>query len=590
MGWWVAIVLLGCQGESGTDPAVRFSLDNEALRDEIRQINLAGYRNQGVTCADHALSGTPAGEPEVVLPIAVTSFGATFPAAAGDWVFHVVAGNDLFPVASPKPLAEGCTAANVAAGSTPEIEIRLHDLRPDYCQDGTLDPGEQCDRGPDVAGDDCASDCTFEVGVCGNGTVDSTETCDDGGTVAGDGCDDHCQTEAFVVNRRFIEDEQTAPRVAAGVDASGQNGFVVAWTDNSGRAGSDSRPPGVVFGFYNERGDSTANPVGGFTEYLVNQHLLMGSQSQPSVGWSSEGTLVTFLDSKAGDFDVYMMGYGPTRALLWTDERHVPSAWSGVNEQYGTVGSHPEHDGYVVAWVAGSSPARRGMLRLLDGQGEALTGDVPFEDPSLGDDFLPAVAVRGDGSSAVAWAQGTTADANIRLARFTAAGAPSGAGETVTSAAGLQTEPSLAFDAAGRLLVVWVDVPTASIRGRLYPPAGAAEAEFAISTGGFTTGAAEAGRVTTSVAAGEGVFFVVWAAQNDSVVRGRLVTGTDAFARNRVTADEGEFQLAGPPRLPSRARVAITRGGVALVVWQDRDDFGGLDAAGGIRGRLLPVP
>lgn len=591
MGWSIVAVFLGCQGEAGPGPAVRFSLDNEALRDEIRQINLVGYRNAGLACDGHALSGTPAGDPEVELPIAVSSFGTTFPAAAGDWVFHVLAGNDLFAVGGSKPLAEGCAAARIEAGAAPEIEIALHDLRPDYCQDGTIDPGEQCDRGPDVEGDDCAPDCTFEVGVCGNGALDATETCDDGGTASGDGCDEHCQTEPFVVARRFLEDEQLMPRIAAGVDASGQDGFVVAWTDNSGRAGSDPRPPGVVFGFYDVRGNSTPNPVGGPTEYQVNQHLVLGSQSQASVGWSrGGGTLVTFLHSQAGDFDIYMMGYGPTRALLWTDERHVPSSWSGVNEQYGTVGSHPEHDGYVVAWTAGNSPARRGMLRVLDDQAEPLTGDVPFEETTLGDDFLPAVAVRADGSFAVAWAQGTATDANIRLARFTAAGAPAGAADTVTSAVGLQTEPSLAFDASGRLLVAWVDVPASVIRGRLYPPAGAAEAEFAISTGGFTTGAAEAGRVTTAVAAGEGVFFVVWAAQNDAVVRGRLVTGTETFARNRVTGDEGEFPIVGPPSQPSRARVAITRGGVAMVVWQDRDEFGGLDPAGGIRGRLLPVP
>jgi hypothetical protein len=48
--------------------------------------------------------------------------------------------------------------------------------------------------------------------------------------------------------------------------------------------------------------------------------------------------------------------------------------------------------------------------------------------------------------------------------------------------------------------------------------------------------------------------------------------------------------VAGPPLQPSRARTAITPGGVALVVWQDRDEFGGDDPLGGIRGRILPVP
>ena len=590
-GWSAAIVLLGCQTEVAPGPAVRFSLDNAALRDEIRQIHLSGYRDRGLDCAGHTLSGTPPATPDTDLPIAASSFGATFLAAAGDWVFHVTAGNDLFPLGGPKRLAEGCVRVAIEAGSAPEIEIRLHDLRLDYCGDGTLDPGEDCDRGPDVPGDDCAADCTFEEGICGNSLVDADETCDDGNSVAGDGCDADCQTETFVVAHQYLADDQTTPRIAAGVDASGNGGFAVTWTDGSGLAGSDPRPPGVVFGFFGERGQPTANPVGGFVEFWVNRRLFDGNQSLPSVAWSSAGTLVTFLYSRTGDFDTYMMAYGAGRAPLWTDERHVPSSWSGVNEQPAVVGSHPEHDGYVVVWTVGAAPSRRGLLRVLDGAAEPLTDDIPFQDLASGDDFLPAVAVAADGSFAVAWAQGTTTDADIMLARFAAAGTPVGMPAAVTTAGGAQTEPSLAFDESGRLLVAWADLAApAAVRGRLYPATGAAGEEFAVSTTSFGTGAAESGRITSSVAAVGGTFLVVWAAQNDSVVRGRLVTDAATFGRNRLTATDGEFTLAGPPTLPSRARAAITPGGVAMVVWQDRDDFGGADPLGGIRGRIFPVP
>ncbi|MBN1771179.1 MAG: hypothetical protein JXB32_07970 [Deltaproteobacteria bacterium] len=597
VGWSAVAVLLGCQGEVAPGPAVRFSLDNAALRADIRQIQLVGYRDQGLRCDGDTLSGTPTEDPAVTVPIDVSSFGTTFPAAAGAWVFYVLAGNDDFRWDGLKPLAEGCLAADIVAGSSPELEIRLHDLRPDYCGDGTLDPGEDCDRGPDVLGDDCAPNCTWETGVCGNGLLDIDETCDDGGTAAGDGCDENCQTEPFAVNRQYREEEQTTPRIAAGVDASGNDGFVVAWTDSSREFGSDQRPPGIVFGFFDERGQPTANPAGGLVEYWVNRRLYEGNQSQPSVAWSSAGTLVTFVFFQASDFDAYMMAYGTNRVALFSDERHVPSSWSGVNEQQAVVGSHPDHDGYVVVWTTGTAPSRRGTLRLLDGGAEPRTDDIPFETTASGDDFLPAVAVRADGSFAVAWAQGASTEADIRLARFDASGTPAGVAETVTSATGSQTEPSLAFDDDGRLLVTWVDSGSSAIRGRLYPPTGAAEAEFAISTRGFTTGAAESGRVTSAVAAVDGTFFVVWGAQNDFSVRGRLVTGTTAFTRNGVTGDDGEFEISRPGMQPSRARVAIvhsdaatTYSGVAMVVWQDLDDFGGADPLGGIRGRLLPVP
>jgi cysteine-rich repeat protein len=64
-----------------------------------------------------------------------------------------------------------------------------------YCNDGKLDPGEECDAGtqnstsPDAL---CRPDCSLSR--CGDGVVDSTEICDDGNRTSGDGCDRYCRT------------------------------------------------------------------------------------------------------------------------------------------------------------------------------------------------------------------------------------------------------------------------------------------------------------------------------------------------------------------------------------------------------------
>ncbi len=74
------------------------------------------------------------------------------------------------------------------------------------CGDGSIDPGEQCDPGPDVPGDCCTSDCEFEddgttcgaAPVCGGPNTCQAGVCTPGaGGADGDGdgvidCDDNC--------------------------------------------------------------------------------------------------------------------------------------------------------------------------------------------------------------------------------------------------------------------------------------------------------------------------------------------------------------------------------------------------------------
>ncbi len=69
---------------------------------------------------------------------------------------------------------------------------------PNFCGNGTLEPGEACDLGarnsaePNAA---CRPDCSR--GRCGDSVVDRPlEACDDGNTMPGDGCNSLCQAEA----------------------------------------------------------------------------------------------------------------------------------------------------------------------------------------------------------------------------------------------------------------------------------------------------------------------------------------------------------------------------------------------------------
>jgi cysteine-rich repeat protein len=62
------------------------------------------------------------------------------------------------------------------------------------CGNGVIDPGEICDDGNLVNGDDCSRDCQSST-TCGNGTIDPGEACDDSNNVSGDGCSADCRSD-----------------------------------------------------------------------------------------------------------------------------------------------------------------------------------------------------------------------------------------------------------------------------------------------------------------------------------------------------------------------------------------------------------
>jgi len=67
---------------------------------------------------------------------------------------------------------------------------------PNFCGNGALDLGEECDDGPlnsNTIPDTCRQTCTNAR--CGDGVIDSAEQCDDSNSQDGDGCSAQCISE-----------------------------------------------------------------------------------------------------------------------------------------------------------------------------------------------------------------------------------------------------------------------------------------------------------------------------------------------------------------------------------------------------------
>ena len=84
--------------------------------------------------------------------------------------------------------------------SDTEPDACRSDCRLPWCGDDVVDTGEECDTGPDKSDtepDACRTDC--RQSWCGDGVVDAGEECDDGNAQSGYGCDATCHIEPEVI-------------------------------------------------------------------------------------------------------------------------------------------------------------------------------------------------------------------------------------------------------------------------------------------------------------------------------------------------------------------------------------------------------
>jgi hypothetical protein len=409
--------------------------------------------------------------------------------------------------------------------------------------------------------------------------------CDDGNRLDGDDCSANClETPTRVLNQTTAS-AQYYPDLAGSPER-----FILAYTTDEVPGIDDDGKHVRV-----SKIDPDGNPMrtgDGLPWDMAMNTVTGASQEQASAAVFGNSLTAVWLDfnmasTTEGDARVRTveldMGRGDPEAIL--NETVEGMQLDAVIAGNGTSSS------MLAAWTTSHLPPTDVMCRRVV-DGVASGSEFACMENADGDESDPAVAVGPDGRLAVAWTEaGDGLDVYVRF--FDAGGtAVSGDLRANTTTAGDQTDASIAFDASGRLLVVWRDVqPSASptVRARLFGSPGTATGDdFAVSQGPIPT---QEDSAVPDVAGDAGVFLVVWYVQGVGV-RGRLVSGQGAFAVNRVNpkaavgpfTDTGEFVVAGDaPRMKSPT-TAVAASGKALVAWSmspgaDQD----------IHGRIIPT-
>jgi cysteine-rich repeat protein len=478
-----------------------------------------------------------------------------FDLVPGRWAFVFRGGHPPEFEPGERDLARGCVVADLESGHNPTLTIEVHRIE--------------------------------HPAVCGDGWTADSEMCDDGNTDGGDGCSADCMsTEVLRVNES-VQSDQYDPAVAGGPE-----GFMVAWTTNPFEG---SEPSAHVRGrLLSVEGRPTT--LGPWREVQLNVSSLSARQERPAVAMTSGAVVGVWVDGSPAatvDGDIAWRGLdlgegtGPGEAILNVET-------TGSQDEPAAAG-HAAGSSVFTAWSTDSSSL--GCRLVTDGTpvGDAEHGCAA----EPGRHSEPAVAMDAGGHHAVSWTGDDGSGRTVMVRFFSPEGEPvTGELNAVTRSDGEQVHPAVAFDASGRLLVVWKHLPESgdpSVRGRLYSSSGSAAGDdFTISE---TTVAAEESCSGPAVAgdegdSGEGVFLVVWLSRDAGIV-GRLVSGVDAFAVNRVNVDvvgepfedTGQFVVRAAQPDMSSPVVAVSEPGRSLVVWADSSGGGDTD----VWGRVIPT-
>ena len=357
----------------------------------------------------------------------------------------------------------------------------------------------------------------------------------------------------FRVNTHTTNDQSYA---SVASDASGN--FVVVWT-SKGQDGSG-------YGIIGRRFGANGTPRG--SEFAVNTYTT-NDQNHVTVAADAIGNFVVVWDSQGQDgdsFGVFGQRFDATGAPQGSEFRL--NAYT-TTFQAGPAVTYEAAGGFVVVWESyGQDGSSMGIFgRRFDATGAPRASEFQVNSYVTAIQNLPALAADPNGGFVVTWTSDSQdGDAGgVFARRYDATGTPQGGEFQVnTYTTNAQLRPSVAVDANGNFVVVWMssgeDGSSWGLFGQAFAATGApAGSEFQVNT--HTTGYQGAEHVATDE---NGNFVVVWHDANDGGyygVYGRRVDvfgprGSEFRVNSYTTANQVDPAIAASPD------------GDFVVVWQ----------------------
>lgn len=271
----------------------------------------------------------------------------------------------------------------------------------------------------------------------------------------------------------------TANQGRAAIAAAPDGRAVVVWQDD--------RDVAAGLDLWGRRLDGNGGRVG--ADFVVASGVpgVTSDQRDADVAMAADGGFVVAYTDLAGagggDGDVMARRFSEVGAALG-DPFAVASENGGAE---GLAAIAVRADGtFAIAWGAGAvQPDAAVWVRRFGPDGGALGAALRVDgDGAASRHGPPALAFEADGGLVVTWSDARDGDPDVWLQRVTAEGVLAGVNVRVTaSAEGVQILPSIAVSPSGEALVAWVDYADSAwgdIRARRWGAAGPLEASFQV--------------------------------------------------------------------------------------------------------------
>ena len=366
------------------------------------------------------------------------------------------------------------------------------------------------------------------------------------------------------------------------ITSASEGSAIVAWSDD--RSGNAD--------IYAQRVDAL-----GVIQWASDGVVLCtaaGSQVSPvSISDGDDGTIVTWVDNRSGNYDVYAQRVNGSGTVQWTAD--AAALCTATGGQLFPAISSDGFGGAIVAWCDSRGGTNDIYARRVSASGEVLwTADGVALCTANGSQQYPAIAFDGAGGAIITWYDDRSGTNDIYAQRVSASGEVlwTADGVAVCTASGAQQSPTIVSDGFGGATITWHDgrSGTNDIYAQRVNASGVAQWPV----DGVALSAATGTQLYPKIISdGAGGAIVTWY-DNRSGAYDVYAQRVDASGAVLWTADGVALcTAAGPQQSPA----IITDGaGGALVAWQDRRSGGydvyaqRVDASGSVQWTADGIP